>query len=392
MPSTADSAGIQIVTNGPKPSGGTGWTVGQTPTFDVGGGDKGPDYELTQVVGAARLGDGRVAVANASSAQIRFYRADGTFETAVGRAGEGPGEFRMLGGLWLGRGDSLLVPDVQLQRLTAFDGSGAFGRSFALGGRSGVQIGQSGVRLALPQAWLADGSVVGAEQEFRLNSQAEGSYRDTVAVLRFGAEGEVLDTVGRFPGIEMRQTTLTFGGRTIPTPSPVPLGRNTVVGGRGDRVFVATNEGWELREIGPGGELERLIRIAEPPVELTEADIAANRAEQLELLEGFPQFRSVPAEIKEQMLKSLQEAEYPKTLTWVAGILPGPDQTVWVREVVRPGDRPGRMAVFDAGGVLVARIEIPARFQVFQVGASELLGVWRDPDGVEHVRAYPLSR
>jgi len=391
-PTTVDSAGIQIVTNGPKAPGGAGWTVGQTPSFDVGGGDKGPDYELTQVVGVARLRDGRVAVANAASSQVRFYAADGTFESAVGRAGEGPGEFRILGGLWLGRADSVLVSDVQLQRLTAFDESGAVGRSFALGGRSGVQIGQTGVRFALAQAWLSDGSVVGIEQEFRINRPTEGSYRDTLAVLRFGAAGEVLDTLGRFPGIEMHQITLSFAGRSLPTPSPVPLGRNTMVGNRGDHVFVATNDSWEIREIGPDGATVRLIRVAESPVQLTDADVEAGRAQQLEQLEGIPQLRSVPPELKEQMMKSVQEVEYPKTLPFVAGILSGPDRTLWVREMVRPGDHPGRLAVFDADGVLLARVAIPARFQVFQVGEGELLGVWRDPDGVERVRAYPLTR
>jgi len=392
-PLARDSAGVAIVTNGAEAGGPNGgWTVAAAPSLDIGGGDKGPDYEFTQIVGVVRLADGRIAVANAGSSQVRFYGADGSFLMASGRAGEGPGEFQMIGGLWRGAGDSLLVADLRLQRLSVLDADGGYARALSLGSRAGIQIGQSGVRLALPQAWLSDGSIVGMEQEFRLNQPAEGSYRDTVAVIRFGPDGSATDTLGRFPGIEMRQRVITFAGRSIPTPSPVPLGRVTIVTGGGDRLFVATNDSWEIREIGVDGAVRRLIRVAAPPVEITEEDIEASRKQQLEQLEGVPQLRAVPAEIKDQMIKGVQEAEYPKALTFVAGMAPGPNRTLWVSEVVRPGDWPGRIAVFDSTGVLLGRVETPARLQVLQVGAAELLGIWRDPDGVEHVRAYPLSR
>jgi hypothetical protein len=389
-----DSAGIQIIENtGPAWPAGGEWTVADTPSVSIGGAAAGPQYEFARVVGAVRMRDGRIAVANVGTSELRWFDSTGRFLNAGGRQGSGPGEFLMLGGLWAGMGDSLLVSDVRAQRLAVFDPAGGFARHFALGGRGGLNVQEGGrVNFAMPQAWLADGSVIGLEMPIGLAQPREGTYRDTVSYLRFGPDGTVRDTVGRFPGIEMGQMTLTFGGRSFPSPSPVPLGRMTVVAARGAAVFVATNQTWEIEEHGTDGSLVRIIRLAVTPVAITEADIETHREEQLELVEGLPELRAVPSDLKKQITDRMKTTKYPATLPFIAGMLTGSDGSLWVQEVVRPGEPRQQYAVFDSTGGFLGRVRVPARFQPTMIGPSEMIGVWKDADDVEHVRAYPIRR
>jgi hypothetical protein len=77
------------------------------------------------VVGAARLDDGRLAVMNAGSNELRIYDESGAFVSAHGREGEGPGEFRGATRLNL-IGDTLAVYDARLHRLSLHDKSGTY--------------------------------------------------------------------------------------------------------------------------------------------------------------------------------------------------------------------------------------------------------------------------
>lgn len=392
---TRDSAGVRIVENaGPGVwSAGSAWVVVDTPLVDIGGGAGGPQYDLSRAVGAVRLRDGRVAVANAATSEIRFYDARGGFESASGRGGAGPGEYQMLAGLWRGPDDSLLVSDLRAQRLTVLDRNGAVGRVYSLGGRSGLTMGEGGgVSFAIPQGWLADRSVIGVEMPINVTQQRDGPYRDPVTVLRFDPAGVLADTIGRYPGIEMEQVTLTFGGQSFPAPNPVPLGRNTLVAVGADRVFAASNLAWEVEVRDPAGRLVALFRTAVAPVRLTERDIATHRQEQLEMMEGVPELRGVPPQIRDQMTARVRTASYPETMPFIAGLIAGEGGDLWVQEHVGPGQREARFAVLDSTGTLLGRITMPPRFQLLSVRAAEVVGVWRDPDEVEHLRAYPLRR
>ncbi|MFQ6045196.1 MAG: hypothetical protein ACE5PT_02405 [Gemmatimonadales bacterium] len=51
-----------------------------------------------------------------------------------------------------------------------------------------------------------------------------------------------------------------------------------------------------------------------------------------------------------------------------------------------------RWWVFDDGGVLVARAELPFTFRATEITDEHVLGVERDSLEVEHVRLYDLVR
>ena len=130
-PMVRDSAGITIVENqeprwGPE----EGWTLSAGPTLDLGVMDGDPAYQFYQIAGTVRFPDGRLAVANSGSRQVRFFGADGTYQGATIGQGSGPGEFEDIYFLRKTRGDSILAYDWRNRRVSVMDSRGTFARSF----------------------------------------------------------------------------------------------------------------------------------------------------------------------------------------------------------------------------------------------------------------------
>ena len=121
------ACGVDPQEDAPPPAGDTvsEWEVAAEPSLSIGVVEGDERYQMHQVVGAAQLPDGRIAVMNAGSAELRIYAPDGTFISAHGRPGEGPGEFRSASRLHL-IGDTIFIHDSRLQRLSLHDESGSF--------------------------------------------------------------------------------------------------------------------------------------------------------------------------------------------------------------------------------------------------------------------------
>ncbi|MGH7560067.1 MAG: 6-bladed beta-propeller [Gemmatimonadales bacterium] len=388
-----DSAGISIVEiEGPGDATPV-WSVSEPASIDLGGGGGHPAYDFDAVTTVLRLTDGRLVVANGSSNEIRIFDAQGAHLKTVGRTGGGPGEFQSLMGLWNGPGDSLLAADIVARRVSVYDPQGVFVRGFGLGGEAGVTIPTDGVvKLVIPQGWLADGSIIGMAQGFRINDPRQGLYRDSLSIVRYASDGPARDTVGKFPGIEMEQTPLQIRGQTLSTPDAVPLGKSTAFAIRGDRVYIAKNDAWEIELRGPRGALIRLIRREVPAAPITDQDQERHRQERVEQMEGLPQFKGIPEPIKEQMRARVRDARYPPTFPFIANLLVDDSGHLWVQEVEKPGEERTRFVILDSTGVVAAVAVMPARFRPTAIGADAIAGIWRDDDDVEHVRVYRLQR
>ena len=124
---TRDSAGVAIVENTrPVWREDEGWRVLDSVMVDLSG-------DIDSVLGPVPLSKGGFAFGVAGSHQIRVYDAAGTLLNSSGRRGGGPGEYQMFGGIWAGPGDSILVLDVVLRRLSVIDPYGAYQRFLTLG-------------------------------------------------------------------------------------------------------------------------------------------------------------------------------------------------------------------------------------------------------------------
>jgi phage gpG-like protein len=384
---TRDSAGVSIVENrGSEWQSGQGWRVIDSALVDIGG-------DLDSVSGPVRLTNGSLAIANAGTHEVRIYDSSGAHLHTSGRPGSGPGEYQNLAGIWLGPGDSILVSDFLVRRLTVLDPDGTFRRSFSLGGTTGTMLPTNGrFELAIPQGWFADGSVAGVTMSFVINQTREGSFRDSVSALRYGPDGMVRDTLGRFPGAEMEQMTMTMGAQSFSAPTPVPLGRQSVAVAHGDRFYLAQNNAWEIEVRRLDGKLIRLIRADTRPRPITPGDIAAHRKAQLAQIEAIPMMRNVPEAMKSQIRTRIEQAKYPATLPFMGGLLIDAEGNIWAQEVQPPRMESSIFAVVDSSGRLLGRVTMPANFRAATIGTDAVYGVWRDSDDVQHVRVYRLRK
>jgi len=393
-PARRDSVGIEIVENtAPLWAKGQAWTVADSPLVDIGGVAGDPAYDLAQVSGVVLLPSGRVVVGVGGAYQVRFYDAAGSHLATAGRRGNGPGEFQGIAGMWRTNGDSILISDVFLRRLTLLSDSGALGRTFSLGGVAGVTLPQGGrVNFGIPAGPLSDGRIMAFEQAYRLDNAVLGVYRDSANYILYSSAGTVVDTLGRFPGPEMEQVTMTFGDRSFNAPSPVPLGKTTVGTPAGGRFFVAMNEAWEIEVHSASGALQRIIRLAASPRPITAEDQAAHRRVTREAIEDQPMLRGMPPQIKQQMFDRVDKATYPKQFPFIVSITNATDGSIWVYEQATPGVEQRVYAVLDSTGSFLGRVTFPDRFQPTWITADRVAGIWKDADDVEHARVYSIRK
>jgi hypothetical protein len=373
-----DSAGVRVVENsGPLWRPGQGWTIDERPLLDIGGNSADPHYDLLQVVDAVRLGDGRIAVMNDGVPDLRFYDSTGTYLGTTGRAGDGPGEFRRIASIQLGRGDSIFLYDAQLRRVNRIAPDGTFLSSvpvLASGGKMGLQ----------PLARLPDGSWVAIAQKLPNLGGSGGVQRDTMALLHLPAtlEGSG-DTIGSFPGTEVFLSTGGEGAQRFARLMLVPLGLSTTFALQDTLVDVGNPERYEIRAYRADGALVRIIRrpVAREP--LTRAELGRMEADEL---------ASVDARGKERLEAAWRDVPAPSLKPAFATIRTDQNGDLWVEHVKVVRADPGTADVFDAQGRLLGSVALPPGLQITRIGPDYVLGVWRDDMDLEHVRMYRLRK
>lgn len=189
---TRDSAGWTVaVSTEAEWRSASPWVLSAEPLLDLAVTGRGPEHEFFRVTGAVRLADGRIVVANAGSHEVRSYSSDGAFLTAVGREGDGPGEFRNITEVDRYAGDSVIVFS-RPGRATVVDSDLRFGRTLDFQGVWQRARGQ------------ADGTllITRAPSPFEDLSEAGGVIRLIAPVVRLDRDGHEIDTVATIGGYE----------------------------------------------------------------------------------------------------------------------------------------------------------------------------------------------
>ncbi len=373
-PLVRDSAGIQIVENtAPAWGDGEAWTVADSAMLDIGTLNGPAEYQLFRVLGATRLADGSIVVANSGTHQLRFFDEDGAYQREVGAEGEGPGEFTGLS--WVGtfHGDSIAAWDFQLKRLSIFDPSSAFVRSSSPAELTGF--------LPLLQVMFDDGSYVATSglNPGAVFASGSGVRRDSLDYLYFAADGTLVDTIGRFPGQENR---VVVSGTSLNV-SSLPFGRETFTSTDGDHLYVATGDSYEISVYDRSGDLIRVIRTPTVRKTVTDADIAEYRSATLARITD-------PNELRREE-QSLSEIPFPEEHPALIGMEVDSEGNIWVAEARPDGDTP-TWSVFDSQGRLLGQITTPKGFHVQEIGSDYILGTWADDFEVQHVRLHSLKK
>jgi len=107
------------------------WRISPSPRVVIGSAaaDEPSESAFTgQVTDVRRLSDGSIAVVDFGAIAVRVFDDEGRFLHRVGRAGEGPGEFRAVAWARECKGGRLFAPDYVTSVVKVFDGDGEFRR------------------------------------------------------------------------------------------------------------------------------------------------------------------------------------------------------------------------------------------------------------------------
>jgi len=354
----------------------TRWHVDSVPILVLGSAAGALEEQFGKVSGAVRLSDGTVVVADGKAFDLRVFDASGKFRTRIGRKGEGPGDFQWITAL-LTASDTIVVADARASRLTYFDRTGRVLRTVPVqqlpiipspdghGGSRSVIV----VRGRFPDGAMLATSVIG-----RMDSPT-GFYRDSVRVWRVDTDGRItqLGTIFSSENWIYRYS----GGINFDSG---PFGRIgvTAVTPRGYAVSTGTDYG--IAEYSPAGKLSRVLRIRRTLAPVTPRDIAEYKTETVKT--ESPGFQKIREEANNWLT-------YPRTFPAFDSLVVDGAGRIWARNYSK-AVAPARWDVFDTAGRHLGTVQMPAVFDVLQIGRDFLLARAKGDDDEESVRLYRL--
>ena len=343
-------------------------TVGTEPTVTIGTTEGAPEHQLYRTFGAARLGDGRMAVVNQGSQELRFYDSTGVYLGASGGAGDGPGEFRNMFTLAVLPGDTLWVGDQWPWSWEVFAPDGQWVRSAVPtplhANRSSAGVLDDGRTVVVPR--IPEETPVGRFVPRRmivLLHAADGTLQDTIGVYEDAREGKFED---------------------VPMLVISPLFESAVrmVAG-GSNVILARTSTPELRvhEVADTVRLVRIIRWSAEPRRVTSQDVAAERDRIRSLYSG------------DEYVEPLTRDARPVAthLPLFSSLVRGRDGRIWVRGYRHPAEESDdEWLIFGAEGELQCRLIIEPFEQLPEFGSDYILVMKRDELDVERIYLYAL--
>ncbi|TFG65438.1 MAG: hypothetical protein E4H28_04195 [Gemmatimonadales bacterium] len=378
--SMTDSAGVTIVVNPETPiwSADEAWSTEEVLLIGEAAGDA--DYQFGQIAGVGVTSDGRILVLDQQAQRVQVYGPDGVFQRSIGRPGNGPGEFGpAANALLVGRGDTVIVPDLANQRIniTPIDGEPA---SFPIQMEQGIPM-----RYDL----MESGDIVAQRRALNLPNQ-DAVATDLIATQAY--DGTILDTLltpKRGDSFTMTSDRPQF---RIFAPEPVW----TVLSG--NRLAFATNNAYRIEVFGPDGTLERIVTRPYEPMAVTEA----HRRTLDGLIRAQFERGGVPPAQLDLLMEGVSFEDMWPAFTQLRS---GPDGTLWVQRVRYLGDLTdeelesfnptldqgsSKWDVFDFEGRNLGVIQLPDRFTPFTVEGDRNYGVYRDEFDVQYVKVLRI--
>lgn len=359
----------------------SGWIVSSEPERTYGWPEDAPDSEFSAVVGVVHGPDGSIAVADGTLATITVLAADGTVMATMGRAGDGPGEFRSLAGIAAGGEGRIVAFDDELQRLSewTFDGSLS----------DDTRLSRTGAARAIGNIGrFADGSWYAREQDRMVATDPGGVGRDTVGFHRLRLDGMVGDALARVPGSFSSQFVVEgMPGIRGALFSPWVLGA-----ARGNCLLLAAGDEPVVRIFDRTGTARGELHFDVPVERVTEEHrerwVAASVADAERAMGG----RVVPeaARMIEVMGEAVGMAE---RVPFANDLIVDDLGYIWIQSWQLPhGPGSPEWRVFTETGRGIGTVRLPDGLRVLEISAGALTGVRTDEFGRQFVQVHALER
>lgn len=342
-----------------------------------------PDAADLSRVGNFSVGPhGQIAIGQPEDGTVLVYSASGA-KRVLGRAGAGPGEFRLPGPVqWIG--DTLVVPDRVLGRVTEFSDQG-------------VLLGSRRLPVAFPLARAPDGSTVRiidaflqrtfrggaflARSQWRISTSSGDQRHNLRGIVKLDANGNLQRIVVK----ESDDYPCEFGkdGRSIPIPFCEPE----------TRAF-ADDGTWVVSALAVGEKIgnvrARVIAIdsAGNTVFTRELPVPA-RALSRTFADSVLAFRmshtSNPQNVP--LYRAMKLREYFPPLL---GLLVGRDRSVWLELDTAGGSH--LWWVLDATGRHVGTLQLPKSAILQVADRDQIWTLEEDESGLQGVGRYRIAR
>jgi hypothetical protein len=357
------------------------WSVSTEPVVVIGI-DGRTGHELYRVLGAIRLTNGRIAITNSGSSQIRFYSPDGTYLGSAGGEGGGPEELRRIQSTARADGDTILVFTWEAT-LSAVSPSGRVVSKVRVD-ISPMQVPCRGVELGLTV--IPTGAfLMQAEDTGNPGCPAtpEGLHQRTALLALYDSAVGRLDTLAVLPGTERDGPRYAAFGRTL----AVAISPNRIFAGEtgGDSIAVFSVDGEQLAtwrhplEAVPLTEAARAYK----PQPFRARDGRVVTPEPFTAMpQAYPRFARLLADRADNLWVMAYPVVDEPMGSWRMKSLPFPF-------VEQAG---ARWIVLDSTGHPAARVRTPPGLYPLEIGFDYVLGMALDELDVETVRLYRLLK
>lgn len=343
--------------------------------------------------GVRELADGRVVVSDPIEQSLQILDLSTGRAQALGRVGQGPGEFRSPDALLPLPGGQTLLVDLGNGRLTRIDADGRLGASSPMAQGGGAPGGgAAGLRIVIPRTSDASGRVYFQPPTGGLGPG--GAPPDSAAIVRVDLEASRFDTVAFIkvapPVVRTSGTANNQNVRAMPRPFPRQDGWAVAPDGR---VAIVRADPYRVEWVTPTG------RVSGPPV--TWRPVPVRAADREEWAEAAGSGLSLSVENRNGEITTsfsrgrpgqrpdLSGVEWPdvKPPFPSGAVFAAPNGELWVERSVAAGaareyDR------FDGRGALLGRVVLRARSRVVGFGSAAVYVVRRDADDLQYLERY----
>jgi hypothetical protein len=351
-PVVRDSAGVRIVEN--RQASAAAWRAGAEARFTVGWAPDDPMF--TWIQSGRILPDGGALLGDFGAGALYRVGPDGSAIGPWGRKGEGPGEYQRLDGIIV-RGDSIVVSDGQLRRVTVLSREGEVLATRPL---PGAFLHQVSSILSDGRLLLVPGEGYSAVAETRPEWHFE-----TQPILAADLVAGTVDTLAVLPHLRR-----WYGIRGA-SPGPISV-RGRAGGFPGGFAWARADEP-EVRWYDGSGRLVQVARWDEDPAPLTPEwrGRVARRMEEAYRSQGMDEgvVSARLADLEEGFDRHGAPLPY-----WDAFHVDG-SGNVWLREYSVPGQPSTRWRVVARDGVFIGWVELPEVIAILDVTDDRILAV-----------------
>ena len=359
-----DSAGVEIVEHDAPPAAARPvFQLASRARVSIG---RSPE-DFYGVRAGLRLSDGTIVVADGGSHELRFFSPAGTRIATIGRRGQGPTDFTQFTGLRRILGDTIVVLDARNARVSVLDSRGRMLETISIE--------------ATPTDWSFPVFGVFRDGRMLISGPAGTAHfsgvprRDYRGLVLLSSEGELLGRVGSFPGDERISVTIPQPGGVIVMPRYSPLfGRRSSVAVDADHFWFADGSSYEVAFYEPTGARLRVIRVRQPNLPVTPADIEAARRSRISSAYKETLIAAAPTK-----MPAISRLEIDRT------------GRLWVEEYRHPEAPHARWSVFERSGGRIGFVLVLRDRRILEWGADYALTVREDSDGVEFVELLDLT-